>query len=103
MQPTTLAEELAHGAQILGVSVEFNYTVSLDDQTQLFAFARFPSLGAANGMLIFTGYEQVKPYWSRLADLGFGFSVLDEITGSGEFDVDAFREMLIDWGWSDVK
>jgi hypothetical protein len=89
-----------HGATILNVAIEFNYRLNLGDGTTLSALARFPTFGAPNGMLIFTKYDQVKPFWRHLGEMGYGFSVLDTVGSERRIDIDSYRAMLIDWGWS---
>jgi hypothetical protein len=99
MQQSNRAQWLKNGAAILGVEIEAPCEVHVDKETIVKSVARFPAFGGDNGILVFSKFEQVKPYWRQLADLGFGFAVLDEMSDERSFDLDAFRAMLIDWGW----
>ena len=51
-------------------------------------------------MLIFRKYGDVKPYIEQLREAGFGFSVLDERSQAEIIDLQSFRRMYADWGWS---
>lgn len=91
---------LQHGASKLGVRVEFDFRPTLAHVPNLTPVARLPDFGAPNGMLVFLAYDQVQSYTQQLLEAGYGFSVLGEPAINQEFDLDAFRDMLIDWGWS---
>jgi hypothetical protein len=63
-------------------------------------FVRFFDLGAPNGMLLFASSSEFLGKGQELVEQGFGYSVLDEPRDDEEFDIDRFREMFRDWGWS---
>lgn len=62
--------------------------------------ARIRNLGDQNGMLIFRDSNDLGQYGQRLVQDGYGYSVLGEPRGDETFDLDAYREMFCDWGWS---
>lgn len=62
--------------------------------------ARLLDFGADNGMLIFVDGRDPLRFTEQLVDAGFGYSVLGEGSPTDEFDLESFKEMLIDWGWS---
>jgi hypothetical protein len=45
----------------------------------------------------------VRLYAETLKRAGYGFSVLDEPQPDEKFDLNAFKEMFLDWGWSGVS
>jgi hypothetical protein len=95
-----LIEWLVKACVELGLRIELDYKLSLPDMPELTAVARINDLGAANGMLIFSSYEDVRRFTRELIDYGFAFSVLDEPAGHEQFDLHSFEEMFIDWGWA---
>ena len=54
-------------------------------------------------MLVFRKYDDVRLYAETLKRAGYGFSVLDEPQPDEKFDLNAFKEMFLDWGWSGVS
>ena len=103
MQESGRVEWLSRGAKELGVLIKFNYSVMIDDERCAVAIAYFPDFGGKKGILIFTEYDEIKPFWRDIIEKGFGFSVLDEVHNLKRFNLDAFRSMLLDWGWSGKK
>jgi hypothetical protein len=90
---------LTRACDELGLGIELNPTLALDDGSRVTAFARIPLLGAPNGMLIFRTYSEVRPYVDKLIQAGYGYSILDEPLSSECFDLESFKEMFADWGW----
>lgn len=74
--------------------------LTLPDGTVLTPFARMCDLGAPKGMLLFTSFSEIRDYYESLLEQGFGFSVLTEPPPNEEFDIDTYREVFRDWGWS---
>jgi hypothetical protein len=95
-----LAKELGRACAALGLRIELGYTFSLPNMPDLTAVARISDLGAANGMLIFDNYDEIRELTQQLPDAGYGFSVLSQPEPSYELDLDSFKEMFTDWGWS---
>src|SRR5258705_7972116 len=84
----------------LGLTAEFDFKLKLKDGIKLFPVARILELGAPNGMLIFTSYDPIERFTEQIIDADYGFSILDEPRSDAEFDLESFREMFLDWGWS---
>lgn len=95
-----LTEWLWRACAELGLRVELGYKLALQDVPDLIAIARIQDLGAANGMLIFGSYDEIRQAVPRLLDAGYGFSVLDEPANHEEFDIQTFMDLFADWGWS---
>lgn len=95
-----LAEWIERACGELGLRTELGFRVSLPDLPDVTTVAHIHDLGAANGMLIFSSYEEVRDLTKDLLKAGYGFSVLDEPSSEEEFDLASFKEMFIDWGWS---
>lgn len=96
----TLERWISQACHALGLQVDLAYVVDVGDDREIRAVARIRGLGASNGMLVVRNYEDVRPYLETLARAGYGFSVLDEPRSDETFDLDSFRELFVDWGWS---
>jgi hypothetical protein len=95
-----LAEWLWRACAELSLRVELSFKFTLPNGLEVTAVARIYNLGAANGMLVFASYDEIRNITKELLAAGYGFSVLDEPSTREEFDLDSFKEMFIDWGWS---
>jgi hypothetical protein len=84
---------------MLGLGVDLDFTVVVGHEQALRAVARIHNVGMINGMLIFYAYDDVQPYADELVRAGYGYAILDEPLINEEFDLDAYRDMFIDWGW----
>jgi hypothetical protein len=84
----------------LGLRAELDFTLQLAAVPLLTAIARVSNLGAPKGMLIFGDGEHIRPFETRLLSEGYGFSVLEEPPADEKFDVEVFRVMFRDWGWT---
>jgi len=99
-QKMTRAEALSSACATLGLTFEPSYIVQIDENVALKTLARIRELGDDNGMLILTRYDEVEPFTRRLADLGYGFAVLGEPKDTEAFDLDGYKRMFRDWGWT---
>ena len=97
---TTLELWISQACHAFELEADFAYVVDLGNGRQVRAVARVRGLGARNGMLIVRNYEDVRPYAEVLVRAGYGYSVLDEPRSDEEFDLELFRRMFLDWGWS---
>lgn len=95
-----LSERVWRACAELGLRAELGFKLSLPNRPEITTVARIHNLGAANGMLIFESYDEISSFTKELLDAGYGFSVLDEPLPQEQFDLDSFKEMFIDWGWS---
>jgi hypothetical protein len=100
---STIAEWLQQGADALGLSVDFEYEVAIEGHAPVKALARIQSFGGANGMLVFSHYDDVRPYATELVRAGFGYTVLDERRPGEVFDLESYKEMMLDWGWTGLS
>jgi hypothetical protein len=99
----TLAESLSRACSELGLKIELDFVLQVAAGVSLTTIARIPELGARQGMLIFTSFDEVEPFTERLAELGYGFSVLSERRRDEPFDLESKKEMFRDWGWSGAR
>lgn len=94
---TRLQEELCMACELLGIDIEIGCVLFLKDGQKINTVALIPSLGGPNGMVIVKSTDDILPIWN---DFNYGFSVLDEPSENAAFDLDSFREMFVDWGWT---
>jgi hypothetical protein len=97
---STISTWLRQGADALGLSVDFEYKVAIEGRALVRAVARIQSFGGANGMLVFSHYDDVRSSATELVRAGFGYTVLDERRPDEVFDLESYKEMLLDWGWT---
>jgi hypothetical protein len=95
-----LAMEIWRACADLGLTVDLGYVLALNGEQGIKAVARITNVGAPNGMLIFSSYDEVRGQKDKLLDAGYGFSVLDEPESSEEYDVESFKSIFRDWGWA---
>ena len=67
------------------------------------AVVRVRDLGAENGMLVVSDYDDVKAHLAEITKAGYGFSVLDEPSPLEGYDLESYAQMFRDWGWSGVE
>lgn len=97
---TRLQEELLMECQTFGIDIELDFIVSLKGGKRVQTSALIPSLGGPRGMLVVNSYNAVSSVWDDVIEEGYGIAVLDEPSENYKFNLDASREMFIDWGWS---
>lgn len=95
---TKLQEELLMACQALGIDIELDFIVSLKGGKKIQTAARIPSLGGKEGMLIVKSFDEFNQICNNFPVEKYGVSTLDE--PRQEFNLDAIKEMFIDWGWS---
>ena len=59
--------------------------------------ALLPQLGAKNGMLVTTDVSKVS---DKLVTLGYGYSVVNVHSEKSVFNLEGYKEVFSDWGWS---
>jgi hypothetical protein len=96
----TRLEALTRACAELGLRLESHYAVRISDGLVVETLARIPELGGASGMLILSQYAEIESYTQRIADLGYGFAVLGEPKDPDAFDLNGYKRMFRDWGWS---
>lgn len=97
---TTLENWISRACNVLGLHADFAFVVEVGSGHEVRAIARIRNLGAINGMLVFLNYDDIRPYVDELLQAGYGYAVLDEPRANEAFDLDSFKEMFLDWGWS---
>jgi hypothetical protein len=84
----------------LGLNIDLNFVAAMPDGRVISTIARIQDLGAPNGMLVFRSYSVIAGISNLILSAGYGYTVLDEPTPSEVFDIDEYKEMFLDWGWS---
>ena len=98
-----LSQELSYACSELALRMSLDFELTLDSGIKLAAVALIPSLGSSKGMLIFSTYDSVRPHVHEIAQLGYGFSVLDELPADENFDLESIKRMFAEWGWNGVE
>jgi len=98
-----LQDEILLACRQLKLQVDFDFQVTLDDGHKVKAAARVRDVGAKNGMLVVSDFEDIKNSVDSIINAGYGYSVIDEPGPSMQFDLESYAEMFRDWGWSGGK
>src|ERR1700704_2972765 len=95
-----LSNWLSRACSELGLRADLAFTVTLPNGRQIPTVMRIANLGAAQGMLVVRGYDDVRENANVLLAAGYAYSVLDEPYAEEQFSLESYREMFSDWGWS---
>jgi hypothetical protein len=96
-----MQEWLARAAGDLGVRIVVGYTAQLSGQKHITAQALFPDFGNRLGTLVFCSDQIISRSDEReLVNKGYAISAFSEPLPNEKFDLDSYREMLSDWGWT---
>jgi hypothetical protein len=99
---TKLERWLERSCGAVGLQVDFSFTVTCPDGHEIRSVARIRGVGAPNGMLIVSDYDEISDHLECLSLSGYGFSVLSEPGDNEVFDIESAKEMFSDWGWVDA-
>jgi signal transduction histidine kinase len=94
---------LVQACDELGLHVDREFKITLDGEHVVHAVARVRGLGAENGMLVISDYDEVKAHLAEISKAGYGFSILDEPSSQEEYDLESYAQMFRDWGWSGTE
>ena len=84
----------------LGLAVDFDRTISLNAHLNITVPAYIVYLGGKNGMLIFTDMAIAWSNRMAIRAAGYGYTVLEDRPIGHVLDMDSFKDMFRDWGWS---
>ena len=93
-------KELVRAAENLGLEVIAPYTFELPSGLQLNADALFPELGAPKGTIVVALRKAAPSVAHELHAIGYTMSSMSEPIKGQDFDLDSYREMFKEWGWS---
>ncbi len=79
------------------------FVLSLRSGPQIYAQALLPQLGANKGIIIVNKVDELGADPTDIVNAGYGYSVLDDIPVSENYDLDSYVEMFTDWGWGAVN
>jgi hypothetical protein len=97
---TGLQTVLSRVCNELGLDIDYDTVVKLDDRSSIKAVGHFPQLGAPNGMLIFCDINDFWPHHKAIRAAQYGFSVLEERQPDCEIDIISFKNIFSEWGWT---
>lgn len=97
---SALAVGWARAAELLGFEIVAPFSLQLSSGAPLNAAVLVKGFGYRNGMLIVTEFDTVAARVSELVNAGFGFSVMSEPKARHPFVLDAYVDVLSDWGWA---
>ena len=96
-----MQEWLRRAAKELGLRVHIGHQVSLSAGSTLVAQAYFPDLSNPLGILVFEWSDAVDANArEQLRAMGMGMSTFGETGAEEQFDIDSYREMFSEWGWT---
>ena len=96
-----MQEWLYRASHELGLRVEVDYVVKLADGRSLVAKAYFPHLSNPGGILVFDWSDTVDASARReLAATGIGTSTFGAPSPDEKFDIESYRLMFAEWGWT---
>jgi hypothetical protein len=98
-----MQEHLLRAGSELGLRVIVPFEVCLDSGRKLLAEALLPDLGFPNGMIIGQSSTNFLSICDELKRRGYGYSVYGEPPQTEEFDLESYKEMFMEWGWSGEK
>ncbi len=100
---TRLQEELSKAAAELGLEINLNLKIRLESGRELVALAHLPKLGAPNGMIIVTSFDEIRDLVKELANSNYAYSVLSEPDSREAYDFESYVELFSDWGWAGAE
>jgi hypothetical protein len=96
-----MQEWLSRAAKELGLRVHIGHQVALSDGTTLVAQAYFPDLSNPLGILVFEWSDAVDgSARGQLRAMGMGISTFGDPGPEERFDIDSYKEMFAEWGWT---
>jgi len=100
---TNLQPYLLRACNELNLTIVVPFLLTVGEGIQINAQALLPQLGARGGMIIVTHYDDLRGVASKLPNMGYGYSVLDNSPSSEDFDLESFIDMFSDWGWGNTN
>lgn len=95
-----LAQEIWRACGDLGLRVDLGFRLKLTGKREIEAVARIVDVGAPNGMIVFLSYDAVQSVKDKLLEAGYGFSVMDEPDAREAYDIESYKVLFRDWGWT---
>jgi hypothetical protein len=95
-----LVDWILRASKELGLFAEAHFALTASSGEPLKSIVRIYNVGARNGMLVFPCYEEIQGHERELVAAGYAYSVMDEPRAAEEFNLESFKEMFIDWGWT---
>ena len=86
----------------LGITVVAPFSLKLASGDSLIATAYLPELGAERGTLVFTSPFNVAPFFPFLKLSGYTCSTYGNPSLLEIYDVESYRDMFRDWGWTSL-
>jgi hypothetical protein len=98
-----MQEHLLRAGNELGIKVIVPFELSLASGKKLSAEALLPELSNPKGIIVSQSMTDFLAICDELKKLGYGLSVYAEPSSNEKYDVENYKEMFIEWGWSGDK
>jgi hypothetical protein len=96
---TNLQLGLQRACQELGLDLVVSYILVVRQDTQILTQALLPQLGAPNGMIVVSHYDDLCGLADEIVNANYGYTVLDDPLPTEQFNLEDYKEMFADWGW----
>jgi hypothetical protein len=97
---TRLQEWLKVAGSAAGIPVKAPFSVALPSGASVEAAALIVGIGSPRGMIVVTSFDQIRDHVQELVTTGYGYTTLSEPSQNESLDIESFKEMFRDWGWS---
>lgn len=84
----------------LGIKVIVPFILLLKSGRKLSAEALLPELGAPNGTIVCKSTDDYLEILNEIKNEGYTCSSFGEPLSNEEYDVESYKEMFLDWGWT---
>jgi len=95
--------DLKQACDEVGLGIDFRFEVTCPDGHVVRSVARIRDVGDTNGMLVFSRVEEMGGRGECLCSLGYGYTVYGEPGDKEVFDLESYKEMFRDWGWTEAR
>lgn len=95
-----LREYLLRAGDDLGITVIAPFALELKSGSELSAEALLPEFGAPNGTIVCRSPNSYMTVMDELKNEGYTCTSFDDPLPKEEYDLESYKEMLIDWGWT---
>jgi hypothetical protein len=87
----------------VGLQIDFGFEVTCPDGYVVKSVAHIRDVGDVHGMLVFSRYEEMMGRSECLSSLGYGYTSYGEPGDKEVFDLESYKQMFRDWGWTELR
>lgn len=95
-----LREYLLRAGQDLGISVIAPFALTLRSGNKFHAEALLPEFGALHGTIVCLSASAYLDVLDEIKEMGYTCSSFEEPLPNEDYDLESYKEMLLDWGWT---